>query len=140
MNLKMLYWGLRRNFDLPISVRGPDGKMLPSNFDIIEVGVVAKNMKDCLGETKSSAFAYLQFWATTDFEYRLNSRKLHDMILNTGHILVDALDVLVEYQHGTVSLYRLESVVEENGTNVLQLSNLRSTCASSDYFEMEHSF
>ena len=139
MNLQSLFLSLRDNMDLPLSVRTPDGKLIPAHFHVTEVGVVAKNTKDCGGGQSSSASAYMQLWVANDFDHRLTAGRLLEIYMNAMNILVDTLDVVVEYQAGTICLYGLEYVAVDGGAVILQLSNLHTACAAPDKCGVEES-
>lgn len=133
MNLKMLLSHLASNFALPVMIKLPDGSMVPPHFHITEVGVVAKNSKDCGGENMSSAKAFMQIWVANDVDHRLLCKKLFDIIGKClNQIIVDSMEVDFEYQNGTIATYKLESLSVEKEALVLILGNYHTTCMSPD--------
>jgi hypothetical protein len=133
MNLKQLLSHLAANFLLPVSIRLPDGSMVPPHFHITEVGVVAKNSKDCGGENMSSAKAYMQIWVANDVEHRLLCKKFFDIIGKcVNQIIVDTMEVDFEYQNGTINTFKLDGLSVESDTIVLILGNYYTACMSPD--------
>lgn len=91
-----------------------DGTFVPPHFHITEFGITSKNFIDCGGKIHSDKKATLQIWVSIDVEHRLNP-KLVLSILNKVQPFMSSedLDIEIEYQEKTLSIYQLEFVEDK---------------------------
>ena len=58
----------------------PNGKLIPSHFHVTEIGQVDKTYIDCGGVVRSESKVSFQLWEADDFDHRLTSKRLLDII------------------------------------------------------------
>jgi len=105
----------------------PNGKYVPENFHVTEVGLVTKHFIDCGGTERFEKSANFQLWDAHDYEHRLKPRKLIKIIeLSQSRLGMEDLDIEVEYQSETVGKYSLEF----NGKDFLLISKTTACLAS----------
>jgi hypothetical protein len=111
MNVKELIETLSSN-DLALTGVFPSGETLPAHFHVTEVGKVTKQFIDCGGTMRDVTTCVLQIWVADDVSHRLKSGKLSKVLelAQSSLDLVDDLEVEIEYETETVSLYPLTSV------------------------------
>lgn len=87
----------------------PNGTFVPRHFHITEVGLVTKNFMDCGGGVHKEQTAIMQIWVAEDYDHRLKPNAMLGILDKSTSILGDSdLELEVEYQTETVSIYRLE--------------------------------
>ena len=111
MNVKELIEALSVN-DLALTGAFPSGDTLPAHFHITEVGKVHKRFIDCGGTLRDVTTCVLQVWVANDIDHRLKSGKLSSILqlAKSSLDLAEDLEVEIEYETDTVSLYPLTSV------------------------------
>src|SRR4051812_22038228 len=88
------------NFELP------NGSMVPENFHVTEVGVIAKHFIDCGGTVRNENVANFQLWNANDTDHRLKPQKLLNIIALSEKVLgIEDLEIEVEYQSDTIGKY-----------------------------------
>ena len=91
------------NFELP------NGKMVPENFHVTEVGIVTKIFIDCGGTIRNEKVANFQLWDANDYEHRLKPEKLLKIITLSEKVLgMEDLEIEVEFQSETIGKYNLD--------------------------------
>jgi hypothetical protein len=87
----------------------PDGNSVPAHFHITEVGQVNKKFIDCGGTVREEKAINFQLWEDGDYDHRLGSKKLLDIIELSERVLgLEDLEVEVEYQGDTIGKYGLD--------------------------------
>lgn len=117
----------------PVQVVLPDRTFVPAWFHVTEVGRVQKDFIDCGGTRRSSTACVLQLWVANDTQHRLDASKLAH-ILRLGAPLMQAADlpVEVEYEHGVVSQYPVETVEATPLGVVVRLAAKHTACLAAD--------
>jgi len=106
----------------------PNGAMVPENFHVTEVGLIAKHFIDCGGTIREEKVVNFQLWNANDTEHRLKAEKLLNIIdLSEKKLGLPNLDIEVEYQHETIGKYGLDF----DGVNFL-LTQKQTACLASD--------
>lgn len=87
----------------------PNGTLVPNHFHITEVGQLTKHFIDCGGTVRNEKVVSFQLWEANDFDHRLTSKKLLDIIaLSEKTLGVEDAEIEVEYQSETIGKYGLE--------------------------------
>lgn len=87
----------------------PDASSVPAHFHITEVGQVTKRFIDCGGTLRDEKSINFQLWEDGDYDHRLGSKKLLDIIQLSEKVLgLEDLEVEVEYQGDTIGKYGLD--------------------------------
>lgn len=86
-----------------------NGETIPEHFHVTEVGMVTKNFIDCGGQVRQEKVANFQLWDAEDYEHRLKSGKLLNIISLSEKVLdMEDLEIEVEYQSQTIGKYDLD--------------------------------
>ena len=86
----------------------PNGISVAKNFHITEVGQIYKRYIDCDGNIRTEKKICLQLWEAYDFEHRINSLKLLEILNRSEQELgLEDGEIEVEYQQETISKYGL---------------------------------
>jgi hypothetical protein len=135
MNLTELKAQLRAHPELNVSIRRPDGSLVPAHYHLTEVGHVAKNFVDCGGKFRSSEACVLQthFGSPRDDGHRLTAGKFAK-ILDLAKPILPSEDLLVEveYDAGVISQSPLESITVTGGTVQLHLGAKHTDCLAKE--------
>ena len=87
-----------------------NGKIVPPYFHITEAGIKIKQFMDCGGVVRIERQVTFQLWTDEDFNHRLTTGKLLDIINNNEVISrYDDLEVQMEYQTETLGTYNLSN-------------------------------
>lgn len=107
----------------------PNGSAVPENFHITEVGVITKHFIDCGGTERTEKVANFQLWEdANDIDHRLKPQKLLNIIaLSEKVLLMEDLEVEVEYQSNTIGKYGIEF---SDGSFIL--TNKQTDCPAKD--------
>lgn len=106
MTLSEFKYTLKTTDDLNFKLS--DGRAVPQHFHITEAGLVTKHFIDCGGQTRTEKKINFQIWVANDYNHRLNSKKLLDIIAISQKILGDEdLEIEIEYQTDTLGKYGL---------------------------------
>lgn len=106
----------------------PNGKMVPENFHVTEVGEVTKNFIDCGGTVRKETTANFQLWVANDADHRLRPQKLLKIIELSEKVLgLGDREIEVEYQSETIGKYNLSF----DGKNFL-LTTQQTDCLAKD--------
>lgn len=118
---------------LPLSVKLPDGGLLPAHFHITEVGHVRKEFIDCGGTRRSASACVLQTLVAHDVDHRLLAGKL-SKILGLAAELFDNSDIAVEmeYDFGTTGLFTLDDLSVSDTAIELTLGSKHTACLAPD--------
>jgi hypothetical protein len=135
MNITELKARLRAQPELTVSIRRPDGALIPAHYHLTEVGHVAKHFVDCGGKFRSSETCVLQthFGSPRDDGHRLTAGKFAKIldlaapILPSGELLVE-----VEYDAGVISQAPLETVTVAGDTLQLHLGAKHTDCLAKE--------
>ena len=113
----------------PITFQLPNNSFIPEHFHITELGIITKNFIDCGGTVREEKVVSLQLWEANDFDHRLSSEKLLNIIEIAEKVLqIDpTLDIEIEYQRDSISKYGLSY----NGSN-FQLTSKSTACLAQD--------
>jgi Family of unknown function (DUF6428) len=106
----------------------PDGTFVPEHFHVTEIGLVTKHFIDCGGTVRTEKMANFQLWDANDFDHRLKPNKLLDIIaLSEKILLLEDLEIEVEYQNDTIGKYGLDF----NGKDFVLVST-QTNCLAKD--------
>ena len=82
---------------------------VPQHFHITEIGIVSRKIIDCGGEIREEKNINFQLWYSDDFQHRLSTQKVNDIIsLSEKKLLIDDLEIELEYQESTIGRYSLD--------------------------------
>jgi hypothetical protein len=133
MTISELKHSLAAHPDQPPTFRLPDGESIPAHFHITEVGFVKKHFIDCGGTIRDEGKCLLQVWVANDVNHRVSSARLAIILEHGKPVLpTDALPVEIEYEHGLLSQFPLESVTSGEDGVTLELTNRRTDCLAKD--------
>ncbi|MBL1219814.1 hypothetical protein JET18_03140 [Chryseobacterium sp. L7] len=105
-----------------------DGRFVPENFHVTEIGRVTKNFIDCGGTIRKEERVNFQLWNADDYEHRLKPGKLlHIISLSEDKLGIGDFEIEVEYQDQTIGKYDLEF----NGKNFV-LKNRLTACLAQE--------
>ena len=105
-----------------------NGDIVPPYFHITEVGQVSKKFIDCGGVIRDDSFISMQLWHANDFDHRLSTQKVIDIIyIAEKKLPIEDLEIEVEYQKSTIGKYSLEY----NGTCFV-LKSKSTACLDED--------
>lgn len=115
----------------------PDESCVPMHAHITDVGTVFRHLMDCGGQTRQEAYVVLQLWVGPDFDHRLKSQMLLRIFEQSQAVLDKlpdgrAIGVVVEYQEGTLSLYRLDQVMVGGEELVFELAVISTQCLAAE--------
>lgn len=92
-----------------VSFKLPNGNLIPPHFHVTEIGLVTKHFIDCGGTERIEKLINFQLWTANDFEHRLSTQKLLDIIaLSESKLGIGDLEIEVEHQGETIGKYGLE--------------------------------
>jgi len=135
MNITELKAQLRAHPELNVSIRRPDGSLIPAHYHLTEVGHVAKNFVDCGGKFRTSESCVLQthFGSPRDDGHRLTAGRFA-MILDLAKPILPSEDLMVEieYDAGVISQSPLESIALSGGTVQLHLGARHTDCLAKE--------
>ena len=118
--------------DFSVVFKTPDYKFIPFHFHVTEVATVHKKFRDCGNNYREDAYASIQIWIANDYDHRLTAGKLRKILLNTLLENEQDLDLIVESENDTVSLYNIESSEFVGKSIVFQLSKRKTECLAPD--------
>jgi len=108
-----------------------DGTIIPPYFHITEMGMKTKNFVDCGGIVRTEQYITFQIWTADDFEHRLSSPKLLELIFkNEGLFKQPFLEVEMEYQTNTIGTYSLN--VDPTNELIYILTPKKTNCLAPD--------
>jgi hypothetical protein len=111
-----------------VSFQLPDGSSVPAHFHVTEVGHVQKRFIDCGGTTRLEDRVNFQLWEAEDYDHRLQSKKLIDIIqLSERTLNLPDEEIEVEYQGATIGKYGLAW----NGSS-FELTSTQTACLAED--------
>lgn len=119
---------LLKNLDT-LTIKLPDGSLVPSHFHVTEVGMITKDFIDCGGTLRSETKVSLQLWSADDYDHRLHPDKLIDIIsLSQDKLRLPDAEIEVEYQGAdTIQKFGLQAEGD-----FLQLTSLTTDCLAKD--------
>ena len=133
MNLSEFETILRACGDAPVSVTLPDGSAVPPHFHLTEVGYVRKDFVDCGGVRRTDEYCALQLWVASDTDHQLKASKVVSILDHTQAVIPRKdLDVQVEYQQDSLSVYRVASADRIFGKLVVRLESKATACLAPD--------
>lgn len=133
MNLSELKDLLRNNLGSRLQFVLPDGDLVPPHFHLTEVGLVRKAFIDCGGTQRSTETCLLQLWTAEDFDHRLETAKLLQILETAASVLKsDSLPVEVEYGPNVASIYTLGDSVSAFGVVRFHLVGKRTDCLAKE--------
>lgn len=107
MKLSQLLELLHTTQDIQIYL--PNGAMVPQHFHVTEVGHVTKSFIDCGGTVRKEDSISLQLWSATDYDHRLDPKKLISILTATvSKLQLPDADIFVEFQGNTIEKYGLD--------------------------------
>lgn len=129
MNVESLITHLKSQPERNVSLRLPDGSLLPPHFHITEVGHVLKRFADCGGVRRSQEACILQTWVHDDKDHRLTAGKLAGVFDKVEDLFEDfSLPVEFEVELGTVAHFGLEGASLVSETLELALAAKHTDC------------
>ena len=133
MNVSELTAALQASPDSPVTFALPDGSPVPPHFHVTEVGHVRKEFFDCGGVRRTEEYCALQLWVASDVEHKLTAGKVASILKFTAAVLPsESLDVQVEYQRESLSVYRIASAQRVFGKLTFQLEAKQTACLAPD--------
>lgn len=115
-----------------LRIKLPTGQMVEPHFHITEVGKVIKQFVDCGGTNREAKSCVFQVWIANDTDHAMTTDKLKKIIEAGSIFLTDDLNVVFEYQQGTVSLYQLVRSDYTGTVLNLILGNQETACLAPD--------
>ena len=134
MNIKELIQILDQRDEWSLQILLPNGKSVPANFHITEVGRVQKNFIDCGGTKRELVTCLLQVWTANDIDHRLKAGKL-SRILKLAESVIGQDDLPVEIEYGAMvaSQYKLTDIdLTQSQEMVLLLDGKLTECLAVD--------
>jgi hypothetical protein len=129
MNVESFITHLKSHPERNLSLRLPDGSLVPAHFHITEVGHVIKRFADCGGVRRVQEACVLQTWVHDDGEHRLNAGKLAGVFDKVDDLFEDlSLPVEFEVELGTVAQFELEGASLVGGNLELALAAKSTDC------------
>ncbi len=111
----------------------PDHSFVPAHFHITEVGRVQKDFIDCGGTIRSTTACVLQVWVASDFDHRLDTTKLAQIVRLAAPLLKSTdLPVEIEYQNETVSQFPVATAEVTPAGILLHLGTKHTACLALD--------
>jgi hypothetical protein len=111
----------------------PEGAPIPSHYHVTEVGYVTKRFFDCGGTERTTESCVLQLWTANDLDHQLVAEKITSILAFTGTVFPhEDLDVEVEYQLSSTTIFKVESYNRVLGKIVFQLGNRNTECLAPD--------
>ena len=117
----------------------PNGKSIPPQYHITEVGHVKKDFIDCGGTTRTASACVLQAWiAANDEDHRLNAGKLASILKLAGNILSDGeVPMELEYEAPIISQFTIATFAVEGSSIVFHLENKHTDCLAKESCGLE---
>jgi len=117
----------------------PNGKSLPPQYHITEVGHVKKDFIDCGGTTRTASACVLQAWiAANDEDHRLNAGKLASILKLAATILPDdEVPMELEYEAPIISQFTFAKSNVEGDAIVFQLETKHTDCLAKESCGLE---
>jgi hypothetical protein len=111
----------------------PEGAPIPPHYHVTEVGYVTKRFFDCGGTQRSRESCVLQLWTANDLDHQLTAEKISSILEYTQSVLPNEdLEVEVEYQLSSTTIFRVESCNRVLGKMVFQLGSKNTECLAPD--------
>jgi hypothetical protein len=111
-----------------LTIKLPDGTLVPSHFHVTEVGLINKNFIDCGGVLRQEQKVNFQLWEANDYNHRLHPEKLANIItLSENKLNLPDAEIEVEYQGNTIQKFGL---IDDN--TGFTLVNLQTDCLAKD--------
>lgn len=105
-----------------------NGTFVPEHFHVTEIGFITKKLIDCGGTIRNEKTVNFQLWNASDFEHRLKSARLLNIIrLSEEQLGIEDAEIEVEYQGETIGKYSLDF----DGRNFV-LKNKQTACLAQD--------
>ena len=124
---------LSENPDAALHIMLPDDSFVPAHFHVTEVGRVHKDFIDCGGTIRSATTCVLQVWVAQDFEHRLQTTKLAEVLQLAIPLLKSTdLPVEIEYECGFVSQFPLNAAEITPSGVLLSLGTKHTACLAPD--------
>lgn len=119
----------------------PNGKSIPPQYHITEVGHVKKDFIDCGGTTRTASACVLQAWiAANDEDHRLNSGKLATILKLAAKILPDGeVPMELEYEAPIISQFTFANSNVEADAIIFHLENKHTDCLAKESCGLEGS-
>ena len=84
---------------------------IPEYFHVTEIWLLSKKFIDCGWFFREDKVIRFQLWVDQDFDHRLKSSKLLNIINISQEVLwIEDLDVEIEYQTYTIGIYTLDYI------------------------------
>lgn len=116
-----------------LTVRLPDGEVIPAHFHVTEVGFVKKEFIDCGGTIRREGKCLLQLWVANDTDHRVDSGRLAKILDHGRPVLPTGdLPVEIEYNHPGLTHFPLEAVEAGPEALTLHLSHRLTDCLAKD--------
>lgn len=133
MNLQQTIDYLKQE-DLSIIIVLPNGISYPAHFHITEIGKIEKTFIDCGGEKRKINSCLLQAWTANDYQHRLKSLKLAnimEMAKNTLSFDNEEIEIELE-RNGIVAQYILDGLETLENIIYFNLDNKKTDCLAKD--------
>lgn len=114
--------------DCNVIFKSPDCKLLPLHFHVTEAATINKKFVDCGGVEREESYASIQIWTADDYNHRITTGKLRKIILNNLVQTDIDMDLLVEYDGDSLTIFTVEKY-EVIGTTILySLGKKKTQC------------
>lgn len=139
MNLSTIRSLLDRHPESHIRFLLPDGRAIPADFHVTEVGHVSKKSVDCGGTMRSAESCLLQVWlAKNDKDHRLAAGKLVSILEIAAPLFSSGdLDVEVEYEDRVISQYLVASYEAKPRELLFKLEHKHTDCLAREACGLE---
>lgn len=129
MNVQSFLTHLESHPEKNLSLRLPDGSLVPAHFHITEVGHVVKRFADCGGVRRVQEACVLQTWVHDDEDHRLSAGKLSGVFDKVKDLFQDfSLPVEFEVELGSIAHFELEAASLVGGSLELALAAKHTDC------------
>ena len=139
MKLTSLKSLLGRNAESSLRFVLPDGRAVPEDFHVTEVGHVIKRSVDCGGTGRTAESCLLQVWlAANDKDHRMTAGKLGSILEIANPLFTDSdPEVEIEYEDAAISQYPVASVEERPGALSFMLAHKHTDCLAREACGLE---
>ncbi len=124
---------LTNNPELPLIIKLPDQRIIPSHFHLRDVGLVNRYFIDCHGNKKETNHILLQAWVGHDHEHSIDSRKFAKILSHSEKVekVFDRIPdlastpILIEYQEDHIMQYLVSGVEAQDNKIVISTTFLK---------------
>src|ERR1017187_2734529 len=123
---------LARNKEKNVYFILPGYATIPIHFHLTELGRVQKDFIDCGGNVRQVVTCTLQLWVADDTDHRLTADKFYKIILAGAKLISGDLQVEVEYQQESLTVFKLDHVHVQDNSIEIYLAPKLTACLAPD--------